>query len=76
MLSSYTLVILKVKGCVDSHSLCYSIKVTVGVAPNANIFGVKSIGDAGGGTWTNIINGLVWIGDNFSGPTVVSMSIG
>jgi len=49
---------------------------TVGIAPNANVYGVKSIGDAGGGTWTNIINGIVWIGENMNGPTVVSMSIG
>ncbi len=49
-------------------------KGVVGVAPNAEIYGVKVLDGSGGGSYSSIIAGIEWCVDN--GINVINMSLG
>ena len=52
---------------------------SVGVAPGANIYGVKVLDDSGSGDYGTVIAGVVAAGDAAASsgkPSVVSMSLG
>ena len=52
---------------------------SIGVAPGANIYGVKVLDDEGYGYTSTIVAALNWIGDRAmetNRPTVISMSLG
>ena len=51
---------------------------SVGVAPGANIYGVKVLSDDGYGSLESILGALEWIADRVTNgkPSVVSMSLG
>ena len=52
---------------------------SIGVAPGANIYGVKVLSDEGSGYTSTIVTALNWIADYVAGtgkPSVVSMSLG
>ncbi|WP_243795909.1 S8 family peptidase [Saccharopolyspora gloriosae] len=49
---------------------------TYGVAPQAEVVGVKVLGDDGSGTTDDIIAGLDWVAQNANGPSVANMSLG
>lgn len=50
---------------------------TVGVAPDANIYGLKVLGDDGSGLTCDILAGIEFIVDRSNGrPSVLSMSLG
>jgi len=49
---------------------------TYGVAKQANIVGVKVLGDDGSGTTADIIAGMDWVAKNAKGPSVANMSLG
>jgi len=50
--------------------------ITVGVASNANLYGIKALDGDGVGTWSAVLNAMAWIEETMYGPTVVSCSIG
>ncbi|MGW0891297.1 S8 family peptidase [Saccharopolyspora gloriosae] len=49
---------------------------TYGVAPGAELVGVKVLGDDGSGTSADIIAGMDWVAQNANGPSVANMSLG
>ena len=52
---------------------------SIGVAPGANIYGVKVLSDDGSGDWGTVIAGIAAAGDAAAStgkPSVVSMSLG
>ena len=52
---------------------------TVGVAPAANIFGVKVLSDSGSGSFSDILAAMSWVADEAEergNPTVLSLSLG
>ena len=52
---------------------------SIGVAPGANIYGVKVLSDDGSGDWGTVIAGIAAAGDAVAStgkPSVVSMSLG
>jgi hypothetical protein len=52
----------------------------VGVAPSANLYGVKVLSDEGSGSWSDVLDGLDYVlqqkRDDSTRPVVVSMSLG
>jgi len=49
---------------------------TFGVATEANIYGIKVLGDSGGGSFAAIVGGIDWAASSGSRPAVGSMSLG
>ncbi len=49
---------------------------TYGVAKQANLVGVKVLGDDGSGSTADIIKGMDWVAQNSEGPAVANMSLG
>jgi serine protease len=49
---------------------------TYGVAKNVNIVGVRVLGCNGSGTNSGVIQGINWVKNNASGPSVANMSLG
>ncbi|SOD66493.1 Peptidase inhibitor I9 [Streptomyces zhaozhouensis] len=47
-----------------------------GVAKNANIVSVKVLDDSGSGTTQSVVDGIEWVTENASGPSVANMSLG
>lgn len=47
-----------------------------GVAKNVNIVGVRVLGCNGSGTNSGVIQGINWVKNNASGPSVANMSLG
>jgi subtilisin family serine protease len=47
-----------------------------GVAPGADLFGVKVLGDDGSGTYDDIIAGIEWVAENAGPNAVANMSLG
>ncbi|QSB04971.1 S8 family peptidase [Natronoglycomyces albus] len=47
-----------------------------GVAKNVDFFNIKVLDCEGNGPWSGTINGLQWVANNASGPSVVNMSLG
>jgi subtilisin family serine protease len=47
-----------------------------GVAPGADLFGVKVLGDDGSGTYDDIIAGIEWVAENAGPSAVANMSLG
>ncbi len=49
---------------------------TYGVAKNVQIVGVRVLSCSGSGTTAGVINGVNWVANNASGPSVANMSLG
>jgi subtilisin family serine protease len=49
---------------------------TYGVAKQVELVGVKVLDDQGSGTTEQIIDGIDWVAENASGPSVANMSLG
>ena len=49
---------------------------TTGVAPGADLYGVKVLSDSGAGSFSDIIGAIYWVIANGFQPGVVSMSLG
>src|SRR5690606_19257439 len=49
---------------------------TYGVAKQVELVGVKVLNDQGSGTTEQIIDGIDWVAENASGPSVANMSLG
>lgn len=47
-----------------------------GVAPGADLFGVKVLGDDGSGTYDDVIAGIDWVAENAGPNAVANMSLG
>lgn len=47
-----------------------------GVAKQADLVGVKVLGDDGSGTTDQIVKGMDWVAQNSDGPSVANMSLG
>lgn len=47
-----------------------------GVAKNVNVVGVRVLGCSGSGSNSGVINGINWVKNNASGPSVANMSLG
>ncbi|QSB04972.1 S8 family peptidase [Natronoglycomyces albus] len=47
-----------------------------GVAKNVTLVPVRVLNCAGSGTWGQVIDGINWSTNNFSGPSVANMSLG
>jgi serine protease len=47
-----------------------------GIAKNVNIVGVRVLGCNGSGTNSGVINGINWVKNNATGPSVANMSLG
>jgi subtilisin family serine protease len=47
-----------------------------GVAPGADLFGVKVLGDDGSGTYDDVIAGIEWVAENAGPNAVANMSLG
>ncbi|KAJ8025405.1 Cuticle-degrading serine protease [Holothuria leucospilota] len=47
-----------------------------GVAKNVNLFGVRTLGCLGSGSFAGIIDGMDWVAQNGNRPAVASMSLG
>ncbi|MFE3459025.1 S8 family peptidase [Nocardiopsis aegyptia] len=47
-----------------------------GVAPGADLFGVKVLGDDGSGTYDDVIAGIEWVAGNAGPGAVANMSLG
>ncbi|QSB04973.1 S8 family peptidase [Natronoglycomyces albus] len=47
-----------------------------GVAKNVTLVPVRVLNCSGSGTWEQVIDGINWATDNFSGPSVANMSLG
>ena len=49
---------------------------SVGVAPKADIYGLKVLDDSGSGSYSDVLSALSWIVTNGQTPGVVTMSLG
>ncbi|MDA2813088.1 S8 family peptidase [Nocardiopsis sp. RSe5-2] len=49
---------------------------TVGVAPEANLHGVKVLGDDGSGSYDDVIAGIDWVAENAPEGSVANLSLG
>ncbi|PSL00179.1 peptidase inhibitor I9 [Murinocardiopsis flavida] len=49
---------------------------TYGVAPEANLFGVKVLGDDGSGTTDDVVAGIDWVTENAGENAVANLSLG
>ncbi|MGI2258202.1 S8 family serine peptidase [Shewanella sp. GXUN23E] len=49
---------------------------TWGVAKNVNIVGVRVLDCSGSGSYSGVIDGINWVKNNASGPSVANMSLG
>ncbi|MGP2442382.1 S8 family peptidase [Streptomyces sp. JW3] len=49
---------------------------TYGIAKKANIVAVRVLDNSGSGTTAGVIEGIDWVTDNHSGPSVANMSLG
>ncbi|HJE60841.1 MAG TPA: S8 family peptidase [Nocardiopsis listeri] len=49
---------------------------TYGVAPGAELVGVKVLGDDGSGSYDDVIAGIDWVAENADGGAVANMSLG
>ncbi len=49
---------------------------TYGVAKQAELVGVKVLGDDGSGSTAQVIEGMDWVASNTEGPSVANMSLG
>ena len=52
---------------------------TVGVAPRANLFGVKVLSDSGVGSYSGMLAAMSWVGDEAElrgNPSIATMSLG
>nr|WP_026124636.1 S8 family peptidase [Nocardiopsis baichengensis] len=49
---------------------------SVGVAPEADVFGVKVLGDDGSGSYADVIAGIEWVAENAPEGSVANMSLG
>ncbi|KAB8158317.1 S8 family serine peptidase [Streptomyces sp. 3MP-14] len=47
-----------------------------GVAKNATVVSVKVLDDSGSGTTQSVVDGIEWVTENASGPSVANMSLG
>ncbi|HLU29581.1 MAG TPA: S8 family serine peptidase [Glycomyces sp.] len=47
-----------------------------GVAKEVTLVGVRVLDCSGNGTYAGVIDGIEWVGDNASGPSVANMSLG
>ncbi|GAA0205752.1 hypothetical protein GCM10009123_11500 [Kangiella japonica] len=49
---------------------------TYGVAKQAKVYGVRVLDCNGSGSWSNVIAGMDWVGNNHNNPAVANLSLG
>lgn len=49
---------------------------TYGVAKQAKVYGVRVLDCNGSGSWSNVIAGMDWVGNNHNSPAVANLSLG
>jgi serine protease len=59
-----------------THCAGTAAGTTFGVAPKANVYGVKVLGDNGSGSFTAITGAIDWVASSNKRPAVASMSLG
>lgn len=59
-----------------THVASTAAGTSYGVAKDADIVGVKVLNDSGSGTLQGVIDGINWVTQNASGPSVANMSLG
>lgn len=59
-----------------THCAGTAAGATFGVAPKANVYGIKTLGDNGAGSFVAIVGAIDWTASSSVRPAVASMSLG